>query len=158
MEELTKLDLKQLQAINKVSAYKKILKENPNFSKNDALWYIYNDMQIKYITKKDYDMAYIMYKRMYEILYKENKYEQALYFIICYLYLRLYTIMPSDFMLFDVDYSQKHVDYFNKELKKINKKYAFNLNEELIDFSLKKYLYTLYDFEKVSCFKNRILK
>lgn len=158
MIDLTQLDLKQLQAINKLSTYKRIRKENSNFSKNDALWAIYNDMQMKYITKKDYDMARVMYNRMYEILYQENRCEQSLYFLICYLYLRLYPMMPSDFILCGVDYSQKHIDFFNKELRKISKKYDFYLNEELVETSLKKYLYTLYDLEKVNCFKNKILK
>lgn len=158
MNDLTKLDLRQLQAINRISNYKKIRKENPNFSKNDSLWAIYDDIKNRYLYKKDYIMAGIIYARMYEILFSEKHYEQSLIFLICCLYLKLYSMMPSDFMLCGVDYSEKHIKYFYKEIKKISKHYNFCLSETLIDYSLKKYLTLIYDCEKVDCFKKRILK
>lgn len=158
-EELTNLEYSQLQVFNKLKEYKRIknneLMFEKGYTKYDVLWFIYNKQKDIYLKKKDYIMASVVYNRMYEILKKEKKYNQALDFLLCCLYLRVY-----DNFLYE-----KHLIKFMKELKSILRKnninidivenrYNFMVNQ--IKITIKKYLLYLYNDEKINIFQQKI--
>lgn len=158
-EELTNLEYSQLKVFHKLEEYKRIknneLKFEKGYTKYDILWFIYNKQKDIYLNKKDYTMVSVVYNRMYEILKKEKKYNQALDFLLCCLYLRVY-----DNILYE-----RHLVKFIKELKSILKKnninidifddrYNFIINQ--IKISIKKYLLYLYDDKKINIFQQKI--
>lgn len=158
-EELTNLEYSQLQVFHKLKEYKRIknneLMFEKRYTKYDVLWFIYNKQKDIYLKKKDYIMASVVYNRMYEILKKEKKYNQALDFLLCCLYLRVY-----DNFLYE-----RHLIKFMKELKSILRKnninidifenrYNFIVNQ--IKITIKKYLLYLYDDEKINIFQQKI--
>ena len=158
-EELTNLEYSQLQIFHKLGEYKRI-KDNElmfekGYTKYDILWTIYNKQKEIYLKKKDYIMASVVYNRMYEILKKEKKYNQALEFLLCCLYLRVY-----DNFLYE-----RHIIKFIKELKSILKKNNINIDifEDRYNFivnqikiTIKKYLLYFYDNEKINIFQQKI--
>lgn len=157
--ELTNLEYEQLQVFHKLSEYKKLKNNELSFkngyTKNDVLWAIYNNQKDMYLRKKDYIMVSVVYNRMYEILKKEKRYNQALEFLLCCLYLRVY-----DNFLYE-----RHIMKFIKELKSILKKNNINIDifEDRYNFivnqiknSIKKYLLYLYDDEKMNIFQQKI--
>lgn len=158
-EELTNLEYSQLKVFHKLEEYKRIknseLMFEEGYTKYDVLWVIYNKQKDIYLKKKDYTMAGVVYNRMYEILKKEKKYNQALDFLLCCLYLKVY-----DNFLYE-----RHLVKFMKELKDLLKKdniniaifddkYNFIVNQ--IKISIKKYLFDLYDDEKINIFQQKI--
>lgn len=158
-EELTNLEYTQLQVFHKLGEYKRIknteLLFEKGYTKYDILWLIYNQQKDIYLKKKDYIMASIVYNRMFEVLKKEKKYKQALEFLICCLYLRVY-----DNFLYE-----RHLLKFVKELKNILKKNNININifEDRYDFiinqiknPIKKYLPYIYNEEKMNIFQQKI--
>ena len=158
-DELTNLEYSQLQVFHKLEEYKRIknneLMFEKGYTKYDVLWLIYNKQKDIYLNKKDYTMASVVYNRMYEILKKEKKYNQALDFLLCCLYLRVY-----DNFLYG-----RHLIKFMKELKSILKKNNINIDifENKYNFivkqtknTIKKYLLYLYDDEKINIFQQKI--
>lgn len=158
-EELTNLEYSQLQSFHKLNEYKKIkdskLSNEKGYTKYDILWLIYNQQKDIYIRKKDYTMASVFYNRMYEILKKEKKYKQALDFLLCCLYLRVY----------DNFFYERHLLKFMKDLINILRKNNIDINdfEDKYDFiikkikiSIQKYLPNLYDEEKINIFQKKI--
>lgn len=158
-KELTNTEYTQLKVFHKIKEYKKLknneLSSENGYDKNDILWTIYNEQKDIYIRKKDYVMASVVYNCMYELLKKEKKYDQALEFMICCLYLRVY-----DNYLYE-----RHLKKFMKELKDILKKndidvniyanrYDFIINQ--IKIPIQKYLSYLYNEEKVNIFQQKI--
>ena len=142
-EELTNLEYRQLQVFHKLNEYKRLksneLSFDKGYSKNDILWSIYNEQKDVYIRKKDYAMAGVVYKRMYELLYREKKYEKALEYLICFTYLRT------------------DLTYFNSEKTKLEKKGNVALTSEIIKSSISTYLPSAYDEFEVSWFQEHML-
>lgn len=121
-EELTDSEYTQLQVFNKVNEYKRLrqneLTIEKGYSKNDVLWSIYNKQNLIYFSKRDYDMASIVYMRMYELLYSEKKYDNALHYFICALYLSIYNILPEDGLLFKENTTIGGVNLYERRLNK----------------------------------------
>ena len=161
-EELTDLEYKQLQVFGKVERYK-ALKHNElaftkGYSKYDVLWGIYNEQTLEYMNKKDYVMVGVVYERMSEILEKEGKYEQAIQFLICCMYLKAYETLPH----YETSL-KKYCDYnLKKLLKKSNKDITdywtrVNFITKDINKILKHYIpQKLLDIDKISKFRVQV--
>lgn len=74
-----------------------------------------------YIKDGDYELASTVYDRIFEKLKKENQYKKAIEILICAMYLRIYSMLPSDGILYDMDYYEKHLSRLRKYIKKIPK-------------------------------------
>lgn len=169
-EELTDAEYKQLQVFHKVNEYKRLkhneLSFDKGYRKNDILWFICNKQKDIYIYQKDYDMVGIVYNWMCNILDEEEKYEQEIQFLICCMYFKSYTILPSDIILDGVDYYEsrmkKHCKYIKKLMKKCNKDINdFNIRDNFITSDIKivleHYIPNVFlDFEKVNMFQRKI--
>lgn len=111
----------------------------------------------KYIKEKDYELASTIYNKIFEKLKMNNEYSNAIDILICAMYLRIYTMLPSDGMLFDVDYYERHLSRLRKYIKKIPKDIrdrvwkAENIDNVVCE-GLSKYLAPLNDTEKTKKF------
>lgn len=167
--ELTDEEYRQLQIFHKVNKYKQLkhneLSFEKGYMKNDILWSIYNMQTLEYLNKKDYIMASVVYSEMYNLLYSEKRYEKALEFLICCLYMRVYEILPSDGIVCYTDCYERHLTKYMKDLRNVLKKndidieifdnrYKFII--EYIKVPIQMYLPHWYDFEKVSKFQQKI--
>lgn len=167
--ELTDAEYSQLQVFHKVNEYKRLKHNELSFEKgyfkNDVLWSIYNTQTLEYLNKKDYVMASVVYNNMYSLLYSEKRYEKALDFLICCLYMRVYEILPSDGIIYDTDCYKRHLKKYMKDLRNTLKKN--NINIEIFDnrnkfisedlkVSIQTYLPHWCEFEKVNKFQQKI--
>ena len=158
-----------MQIFHKVNKYKQLkhneLSFEKGYMKNDILWSIYNMQTLEYLNKKDYIMASVVYSEMYNLLYSEKRYEKALEFLICCLYMRVYEILPSDGIVCYTDCYERHLTKYMKDLRNVLKKndidieifdnrYKFII--EYIKVPIQMYLPHWYDFEKVSKFQQKI--
>ena len=111
----------------------------------------------KYIKEKDYELASTIYDKIFEKLKMNEEYENAIDILICAMYLRIYTMLPSDGMLFDVDYYEKHLSRLRKYIKRIPKDIRSivwnveNINNVVYE-ALNKYLTSLNNTEKTDKF------
>lgn len=158
-EELTNLEYIQLQEFRKLKEYTRLknneLSFEKGYTKNDLLWNIYNQQKDTYTRKKDYIMASVVYNRMYELLKKEKKYDKALDFMICCLYLRVY-----DNCLYE-----RHIKKFIKALETLLKKNNIDITifdnryrfiVEGIKMPIQTYLPYLYNEDRVNMFQQKI--
>ena len=133
--ELTDGEYSQLQVFRKVNEYKQLkhneLSFEKGYKKNDILWSIYNTQTLEYLNKKDYVMASVVYNNMYSLLYSEKRYEKALDFLICCLYMRVYEILPNDGIIYDTDCYKRHLKKYMKDLRNTLKKN--NIDIEIFD-------------------------
>lgn len=111
----------------------------------------------KHIEEKDYELASTIYDRIFEKLKMNEEYNNSIDILICAMYLRIYIMLPSDGMLFDVDYYERHLSRLRKYIKKIPKDIRSKVwNVENIDNTvceaLNKYLEPLNDVEKTNKF------
>lgn len=169
--ELTDEEYSLLQTFHKVNKYKELrhneLSFEKGYKKNDILWSIYNRQALEYLNKKDYIMVGVVYDNMHNLLCSEKKYEKALEFLICCLYMRVYEVLPSDGNMFDTDCYEIHLKKYMKELKNILQKNDMNIEifdnrnkfiTEYIKVPIQTYLPHWYKFEKVNKFQQEINK
>lgn len=111
-----------------------------------------------YIKEKDYELASTVYDKIFLKLKENADYINAIDVLICAMYLRIYSMLPSDGILFDVDYYEKHLSKLRKYIKKIPKDLRneiINIDkiEEISIIALNKYFGdALLDAEKTSKF------
>lgn len=111
----------------------------------------------KYIKEKDYELTSTIYDKIFEKLKINEEYGNAIDVLICAMYLRIYAMLPSDGMLFDVDYYERHLSRLRKYIKRIPKNIRNEVwNTENIDNlvrkGLNKYLTPLNNKEKTDKF------
>ena len=167
--ELTDAEYSLLQTFHKINKYKELkhneLSFEKGYKKNDILWSIYNMQTLEYLNKKDYVMASVVYDNMHNLLYKEKKYEKALDFLICCLYMRVYEILPSDGIICDTDCYERHLKKYMGGLRDVLKKNDMDIQifdnrykfiTEYIKTPIQSYLPYWYEFEKVNKFQEKI--
>ena len=167
--EVTNAEYSQLQVFHKVNEYKRLkhneLSFEKGYKKNDILWSIYNRQTLEYLNKKDYVMASIVYYNMYNLLYSEKRYEKALNFLVCCLYMREYEILQDDEGIYNTDWYGIHLKKYMKELRDILQKNDMNIEifdnrykfiTEYIKVPIQMYLPHWYEFEKVNKFQQKI--
>lgn len=167
--ELTDNEYSLLQTFHKVNKYKELkhneLSLGKGYKKNDILWSIYNMQALEYLNKKDYIMASVVYDNMHNLLYSEKRYEKALEFLVCCLYMRVYEILPSDGIICDTDCYERHLKKYMKKLRDILQKNDMNIEifdnrykfiTEYIKVPIQMYLPHWYEFEKVNKFQQKI--
>lgn len=167
--ELTDGEYSQLQVFRKVNEYKQLkhneLSFEKGYKKNDILWSIYNTQTLEYLNKKDYVMASVVYNNMYSLLYSEKRYEKALDFLICCLYMRVYEILPNDGIIYDTDCYKRHLKKYMKDLRNTLKKNNIDIEifdnrnkfiSEDVKVSIQTYLPHWCEFEKVNKFQQKI--
>lgn len=168
--ELTDEEYRQLQIFHKVNEYKRLkhneLSFEKGYKKNDILWSIYNKQKDIYIRQKDYVMVGVVYDRMCDILEEQKRYEQEIHFLICCMYFKVYEMLPSDGIIGDTDYYERHMKKHCKRIRKLMK----NCNKDINDFNIKHnfiinetqrilqhYINTIFlDYEKVNKFQQKI--
>lgn len=111
----------------------------------------------KYIKEKDYELTSIIYDKIFEKLKMNEEYVNAIDILICAMYLRIYTMLPSDGMLLDVDYYERHLSRLRKYIKKIpknirNEVWSIENIDNMVRTGLNKYLFSLKDVEKTDKF------
>lgn len=167
--ELTDGEYSQLQIFHKVNEYKRLkhneLSFEKGYKKNDILWSIYNKQSLEYLNRKNYVMASVVYSNMYELLYKEKRYEKALDFLICCLYMRVYEILPSDGVICYTDCYERHLKKYMNSLRNLLKKNDINIEifenryefiTEFIKVPIQMNLPHWYEFEKVNKFQQKV--
>lgn len=126
--ESEKTFLKNHKALDK---YSKLSQELTNFTKNDILWSIYDDLKNNYLMNNDFFNCFLTYKQMANQLYEEKKFEQAIQFLILALYVRIYEIgqecIESGFSS-DMMY-ERHLSKYHKDLKKYMKKANIKISD-----------------------------
>lgn len=90
-----------------------------------------------YIKDKDYELASTIYDKIFQKLKEDNNYVNAVEILLCAMYLRIYSMLPSDGILFNVDYYEKHLSRLRKYIKKIPK----DIRNQIIDID---------EFEQIS--------
>lgn len=93
-KELTNYEYDYLNELGQINEYIR-LKHNElsfanGYSKNDILWAIYNVQKDVLVSKRKFEEASGVYDKMFTLLFDENKYEEALIFLICSSYLEGY--------------------------------------------------------------------
>lgn len=169
--ELTDTEYNQLQIFHKLNKYKQLknneLSFKKGYKKNDILWSIYNMQALEYLNKKDYVMASVVYDSMHNLLYSEKRYEKALDFLICCLYMRVYEILPSNEIICYTDYYERQLKKYMNNLRDLLKKNDINIEifdnrykfiMEYIKVPIQMYLQHWYEFEKVNKFQQKINK
>lgn len=111
----------------------------------------------KYIKEKDYELTSTIYDKIFDRLKMNEKYSNAIDVLICTMYLRIYTMLPSDGMLFDVDYYERHLSRLRKYIKRIPKDIrneVWNIGniDNVVHEALNRYLDPLNNTEKTDKF------
>ncbi len=134
-EELTDKEYNFLKNHHKTTEYKELKNSTYNFEKGylkyDILWSIYNQLILKYSSKKDYFNCFLVYQQMSTQLFNESKYEQATQFFILALYIRIYEIAQECIETgFDTNMMyERHISKYHKDLKKYMEKANININD-----------------------------
>lgn len=130
MEELLKYEKDFLRRHKSLKRFELLSKEMVGYKKNDILWNLYNTLLISYQSKKDWFNCFLVYQQMATQLYNENKYEQALHFLILALYIRIYEIAQEciETGLDSNAMYERHISKFHKDLKKYMDKANINVS------------------------------
>lgn len=156
---LTKKEYNQLQVFNKIDDFNKIYKEllnkNATYTKDDALWSVYNITKLEYETKKDTVMLSVVLDRMTDILLKRKDYNTALKVFSSSLYLILFNY-DKERNIFNLHLNKRRITKLNKILKHTNTTYQ-DLYENF-DTYIKAYVPYFYNEIKVSNILKEILK
>lgn len=156
---LTKKEYNQLQVFNKLDDFNKIYKEllnkNATYTKDDALWSVYNITKLEYETKKDTVMLSVVLDRMTDILLKRKDYNTALKLFSSSLYLILFNY-DKERNIFNLHLNKRRITKLNKILKHTNTTYQ-DLYENF-DTYIKAYVPYFYNKIKVSNILKEILK
>lgn len=156
---LTKKEYNQLQVFNKLDDFNKIYKElqskNSSYTKDDALWSVYNITKLEYETKKDTVMLSVVLDRMTDILLKRKDYNTALKVFSSSLYLILFNY-DKERNIFNLHLNKRRITKLNKILKHTNTTYQ-DLKENF-DTYIKTYISNFYNEIKVKIILKEILK
>lgn len=156
---LTKKEYNQLQVFNKLDDFNKIYKElqskNSSYTKDDALWSVYNVAKLEYETKRDTVMLSVVLDRMTDILLKRKDYNTALKVFSSSLYLILFNY-DIERNIFNLHLNKRRITKLNKILKHTNTTYQ-DLYENF-DTYIKAYVPYFYNEIKVSNILKEILK
>lgn len=167
--ELTNAEYDELVMFHKVKKYRELrygeLSFEKGYTKNDILWSIYNMQSLEYLNKKDYVMVSIVYDDMYSLLNNEKRYKQALDYLICCLYMRVYEVLPREENVCGTDYYRIQLKKYMKQLRNLLEKNKVNIIKfesrndfitEYIQNAIKKHLSYWYEIEKVNKFQKKI--
>lgn len=156
---LTKKEYNQLQVFNKLDDFNKIYKEllnkNATYTKDDALWSVYNVAKQEYETKRDTVMLSVVLDRMTDILLKRKDYNTALKLFSSSLYLILFNY-DKERNIFNLHLNKRRITKLNKILKHTNTTYQ-DLKENF-DTYIKTYIYNFYNEIKVNEILKEIIK
>lgn len=124
MDNLLPYEKKFLSLHHSIKKFNLLSKEMSNYKKNDILWSLYNDLLLSYQFKKDWFNCFLTYQQMSTQLYNEQKYKEALQFLILALYIRIYDIAqycidnePSNAQML----YERHISKHHRDLKKYMK-------------------------------------
>lgn len=111
----------------------------------------------KYIKEKDYELTSTIYDKIFEKLKINGEYINAIDILICAMYLRVYTMLPSNGILLGIDYYERHLSRLRKYIKKIPpnvRNEVWNIEDigKKVRDGLNKYIYPLNDIEKTDKF------
>ncbi len=149
-KELTNYEYDYLIELGQTNEYIRLknndLSFSKGYSKNDILWAIYNVQKDVMISKRKFEEASIIYDRMFSLLFDENKYKDALIFLLCSSYLEGYNIIieneetePEDmkqWFYINISIMQRKVSIIEKETHIIKN----NGIDWLVSNSIDKYL------------------
>lgn len=156
---LTKKEYNQLQVFDKLDTFNKIYKEllnkNATYTKDDALWSVYNITKLEYETKKDTVMLSVVLDRMTDILLKRKDYNTALKVFSSSLYLILFNY-DIERNIFNLHLNKRRITKLNKILKRTNTTYQ-DLKENFNTY-IKTYIPNFYNEIKVSEILKEIIK
>ncbi len=157
---LSSTELKQLEALNKVSdfneTYEKLTNKNAKFRKKDALWAVYNKARLEYEFNKDTTMLSVVFERQTDILINDKKYEQAFTTFISSLYLLLFDYEKSDIDIFDRHFNKRRsqklsklLEYTNKTIEDLSKEFDVIIQDNIPSF---------YNKDKTQFIKDNLIK
>lgn len=111
----------------------------------------------KYIKEKDYELTSTIYYKIFEKLKISEEYADAIEVLICAMYLRIYSMLPSDGILFEVDYYERHLSKLRKYIKRIPKNIRneiWNIKniDKAVNEGINKYLAPLNTIDKTNKF------
>jgi len=149
-KELTNYEYDYLIELGQTNEYIRLknndLSFSKGYSKNDILWAIYNVQKDVMISKRKFEEASIIYDRMFSLLFDENKYKDALIFLLCSSYLEGYNTIieneetePEDmkqWFYINISIMQRKVSIIEKETHIIKN----NGIDWLVSNSIDKYL------------------